>query len=363
MSKFTRILTAAAVVAIATGLLPSAGNTQAAKKFRLGWPSPLSVSMAHISFGTELGFFKQQGLEIEVNSSTQGSFLVMQQLLAGNLDGIYVALESPIIGELMHKTKFALKFPYNYIRRSLWEIVVLDESPIRTLEDLRGKTIGVGGVSWGNLPVTKALLASSGIKSDDFSFLGVGVGGPAFRALTTKQVDALNLYETMHATLEANGVKLRRVPLPAEYTDHSSQGFAFREDQITNGADLVIRFGRAMAESTVACNANVEGCVKSFWKENPTLKPIEGSEEAKLRRDSYVVRMRMDRLLWFRDGEPQQIGRFSDEDFRLVIQELQRGEVIPKTDLAPNRFYTNEFIEKINDFDKSAVIAIAKAYK
>jgi hypothetical protein len=57
----------------------------------------LSVSMAHISFGTELGFFKQQGLEIEVNSSTQGSFLVMQQLLAGNLDGIYVALESPII--------------------------------------------------------------------------------------------------------------------------------------------------------------------------------------------------------------------------------------------------------------------------
>jgi ABC-type multidrug transport system fused ATPase/permease subunit len=60
----------------------------------------------------------------------------------------------------------------------------------------------------------------------------------------------------------------------------------------------------------------------------------------------------MDRLLWFRDGEPQQIGRFSDEDFRLVIQELQRGEVIPKTDLAPNRFYTNEFIEKINDFDK-----------
>jgi hypothetical protein len=57
------------------------------------------------------------------------------------------------------------------------------------------------------------------------------------------------------------------VPLPAEYTDHSSQGFAFREDQITNGADLVIRFGRAMAESTVACNANVEGCVKSVLEE------------------------------------------------------------------------------------------------
>jgi NitT/TauT family transport system substrate-binding protein len=360
MSRLTRFLTAAA---IAASLLPSEGDAQAAQKFRLGWPSPLSVSMAHISFGTELGFFKQQGLEVEVISSTQGSFLVMQQLLAGNLDGIYVALESPIIGEQAHKTKFALKFPYNYIRRSLWEIVVLDDSPIRTLTDLRGKTIGVGGASWGNVPITKALLASSGIKSEDFSFLGVGVGGPAFRALTTKQVDALNLYETMHATLEANGVKLRRLPLPAEYTDHSSQGFAFREDQITNGPDLVVRFGRAMAESTVACNANVEGCVKSFWKENPALKPIEGSEEEKLRRDSYVVSVRMERLLWFRNGEPHQIGRFSDEDFRLVIQELQRGEVIQKTDIAPNRFYTNDFIEKINDFDKPAVIAAAKAYK
>ena len=363
MSRLTRILTAAAIGAFAASLLPSEGNAQATKKFRFGWPSPLSVSMAHISFGTELGLFKQQGLEVEVISSTQGSFLVMQQLLAGNLDGIYVALESPVIAELTHNTNLHLKFPYNYVRRSLWEIVVLDDSPIRTLADLRGKTIGVGGVSWANVPITKALLASSGIKSEDFSFLGVGVGGPAFRALTTKQVDALNLYETMHATLEANGVKLRRVPLPAEYTDHSSQGFAFREDQITGSPDLVVRFGRAMAESTVACNANVEGCVKSFWKENPALKPIEGSEEEKLRRDSYVVRARMERLLWFRDGEPQQIGRFSEEDFKLVIQELQRGDVIQKTDIAPNHFYTNDFIEKINDFDRSAVIAAAKAYQ
>jgi NitT/TauT family transport system substrate-binding protein len=363
MGTITRVLAAAVTAALAFNLSPSAGNAEALKKFRLGWPSPLSVSMAHISFGTELGLFKDQGLEIEVSSSTQGSFLVMQQLLAGNYDGIYVALESPIIGELMHKTKFPLIFTYNYIRRSLWEIAVLDDSPIRSVADLRGKTIGVGGVSWGNVPITKALLASSGIKAEDFNFVGVGVGGPAFRALTTKQVDALNLYETMHATLEANGVKLRRVPLPAEYTDHSSQGFAFRQDQLAGDPELIVKFGKAMAESTIACNANIEGCVRAFWKENPTLKPIEGTEEDKLRRDTYVVRARMARLLWFREGEPEQIGRFSDSDFKLVIRELQRGEIIPTTDIAGDRFYSNDFVGRFNDFNKAAIVAAATAYR
>jgi NitT/TauT family transport system substrate-binding protein len=359
--RLTRLGAAIAFCLLAISLSPASAQTL--QKFRLGWPSPLSVSMAHISFGADLGLFKEEGLEVEVVSSTQGSFPVMQQLLAGNLDGIYVALESPIIGEMTHKTKFPMKFTYNYIRRSLWEIVVLEDSQIRTLADLRSKTIGVGGVSWGNVPITKALLASNGIKPDEFKLLGVGVGATAFRALTTKQIDALNLYETMHATMEANGIKLRRLPMPAENTDHSSQGFAFRDDQIAKDPNLIIKFGRAMAKSTIGCNANIEGCVKAFWKANPTLKPIEGTEEDKLRRDAHVVGVRMERLLWFRKGEPEQIGVFSDVDWKLVIQELEKGEVIQKTDIPLNRFYTNEFVGKFNEFDKAAVIAAAKGYK
>jgi len=353
--KLAGTLALATSLAFATG----AANAQDNEKVTLGWPTQLSVSMAHISFGEELGFFDEEGIELEIVPSNAGSLPLLQQLKDGGLDVAYLALESLIIAEQNQGITFDHMFAYNYMRRSIWEIVALEESPVNTIKDLEGKTIGVGNPAFGNVPITKAMLASSGVDPNSVGILGVGLGASAFRALREGDIDVLNLFDTMHATLEASGVDIKRIAMPAEYTDHSSQGFMFNNKTVADNPDLIERFGRAIAKSTVACEVNVEGCVKAFWKQRPGLKPA-GDDAQNLERQKHVVETRQSRLMWFPDGLAEQFGAFRNEDWELVVQEMQRGGTISDEPVDVAKYYTNDFVDAFNDFDRDAVIQQAK---
>ncbi len=59
----------------------------------------------------------------------------------------------------------------------------------------------------------------------DVEFIPVGTGAPAFLALTSKKVDALNLWDAQHLTLENTGVKLRRLAISEKYASLFSNGY------------------------------------------------------------------------------------------------------------------------------------------
>ena len=63
----------------------------------------------------------------------------------------------------------------------------------------------------GVLPLTKALLKQSSLVTPrDYELIPVGVGAPAFLALTSGKVDALNLFDSQHATIEVRLAAHRR---------------------------------------------------------------------------------------------------------------------------------------------------------
>jgi NitT/TauT family transport system substrate-binding protein len=363
--SLSRIAARTAVTAIIAATLPviSAGaQAQGVEKVTFGWPAAYASTLAHAQFGVDLGFFKDEKLELEI-VPLQGSFPVIQQILAGQLTTGYVGLEAPIISRQPGKTELPLKFFYNYLRSSIWEIVVLPDSPIKNFTDIKGKSVGVAGMSFGNIPVTKAWLGMSGMKESDITFQTVGMGAAAFRALTTRQVDALNLWDSMHATLEASGTPLRRVPPPAGVEDGSSHGFPVLESTLKNKSDLLARFGRAWSKSIVACDANPEACIKSFWKAYPAQKPSTGTEQEKMQRELKVVTARLDKLTSFRPAENRQFGSFSEVDWTGLIKAQHMGGAITKTDIPLNELYTNELVPAMNKFDPEAVTKAAKAVK
>ena len=359
LSKTAPVVAALACLAIA----PVTAHAQKVDEVTLGWPSQLSVSMAHIAFGQELGFFEEENINLQIESSNAGSLPLLQQLQNGGLDVGYIAVESLIIAEQNQGITFALQFAYNYMRRSIWEMIVLADSPVNEVTDLAGKTIGVGSPAFGNVPITKAILRSSGVDPESVSILGVGLGGSAFRALRAGDIDVLNLFDTMHAALEASGVPIKRIPLPSEYTDHSSQGFMFHKDTIAENPDLVERIGRAMAKSTIACDANAEGCVKAFWKQRPGLKPSGNDDLENLRRQKLVVETRQSRLMWFPDDIEQKFGAFREKDWELLLQEMTSGGTIKEAPADASKYYTNDFVDAFNDFDTDEVIQRAKNWK
>lgn len=353
---------AASIIAASLATLSTGAQAQKVEKVTFGWPAAYAITLAHAQFGVDLGFFKEENLELEI-VPLKGSFPVIQQILAGQLTTGYVGLEAPIISRQPGKTELPLKFFYNYLRSSIWEIAVLPDSPIKTFKDLKGKSLGVAGMSFGNIPVTKAWLGMSDMKESDITFQTVGMGAAAFRALTTRQVDALNLWDSMHATLEAQGTALRRVPPPAGVEDGSSHGFPVLESTLKNKPDLLTRFGRAWSKSIIACDANPEACVKSFWRAYPAQKPSTGTEAEKLARDMKVLTARLAKLTSFRPSENKQFGTFSDVDWSGLIKMQSMGGAITKTDIPLNELYTNELTPAMNKFDAEAVVRAAKAVK
>jgi NitT/TauT family transport system substrate-binding protein len=323
--------------------------------------APWSLDSAQLTFGQELGFFKQEGLDVEFVIA-QGSLASIQQILGGSGQVGYLSPEALAASYQTGKTPLPVKLVYNNYRSSIWEFVVLNDSPIVTLTDFRGKTIGTAALTTGNVPLTTAALASIGIGKSDFSFLPVGVGPQAFRALTAKSVDVLNLWMTVHETLAVSGVAIRRIPYPPDFAHVPTSSLVFTDAFIKDHPDLVEKFGRAWTKSTIACQVNREGCVRSLWRAFPTLKPSIPEEEA-MAQALPVLDSNLARLLYFPEGEKQEFGAFIESQVKNLLQAVKTGGLIDNADIDLDKIYTNRFVSAFNDFDRSKVEQLARTAK
>ena len=349
---------------VAASLLAGAGGaaaqTKPREKFTFAWPSAINSGVANLTFATELGFFAEENLDVDVVVLT-GSGVIIPQLLAGKIHSAYSSLEVLPVARQPGKPNFPIKFAYNFLPRSIWEIAVLEESPIKSLADLGGKTLGVVSITAGNVAVTQAMLQREGVDWSSVNRVGVGSGVPAFEALRRQKVDALNLWDTMDRALELSGTKIRRIPYSKDYASLPSHGFPVTDELMKTRPDLIARFGRAMSKGAVACQANLTGCIKSFWRQYPTLKPTAGSEEENLKKEVEILTPRLANLMFERTAG--NMGAFRDSDWSTLIGALKQGGMIGQdVQIALDSLYTNSLVPEFNKFDWAAVAAKAKAY-
>ena len=353
-----QVLWAGACLAAAVAPL----GAQARDKFVFAWPSAINSGVAPLTFAAQLGYFDKENLEVPIQVLT-GSGVIIPQLMAGNVQGAYSSLEPLVIARQPGKPDYPLVFAYNYLRRSVWEFAVLDDSPIKSLADVKGGTIGVLALSSGNIFLTRAMVEQQGVAWTDVKLLSVGTGAAAFDALKTRQIQVLNLFDTAHVRVEQAGTKIRRLPVPAEFDGLSSHGISVTQKLMKDNPGLVARFGRALTKGTLACNANLDACVRSYWAAYPALKPTPAAEADTLRKEKEVLAVRMKNLLYMRPGDNAQMGAFSDLDWTKLIGALKQGGEISVTNLPLNTLYTNALVAEYNKFDANEVMAQAKAAK
>lgn len=329
-----------------------------AEKVVFAWPGAGSSSLAPFSFARELGYFAEENIEMEV-INLSGAAVVIPQLLSGAVFTTYIALDPLVIARQPGKPNFDIRYAYKGVRNSAWQIAVMADSPYHEIKDLGGKTIGVGALTFGNVPMTKALLNRAGVKAE---IVAVGVGAPAFHAFRTGKIDALNLWDVQNAQLEQEGTKIRRLPFPPEFVGVTSHSMPFSNKMIRERPDLIARFGRAVAKGTVACVANPEGCLDAYWKEYPQTKPA-GSHADAVKFEMPLMQARLQNLIYWDQGERHDFGAFSDKDWEVSIESLLAGGLIETPNIDYKTLYTNEFVKEFNKFDRDAVTAKAKAYK
>ncbi|OWT80116.1 MULTISPECIES: ABC transporter substrate-binding protein [unclassified Achromobacter] len=190
--KWTKYLPAT-VLALALG---AAGPAQAADKVRIGyWSSGVSLGYGSVLEATD--FLKQQNLDVEFIKFPD----VNAPLRALASNSIDLAFGAPAAGVFSSASEgvpikiFAATQPADV------QFVVPEGSPITSLDQLRGKKVGMSPAGSSVAVIAGAVLAGNhGIKANDFSLVG-GNESRLAQFLAQKQVDAAALRSVTVAQL------------------------------------------------------------------------------------------------------------------------------------------------------------------
>jgi NitT/TauT family transport system substrate-binding protein len=359
--KTNRFIAVFAGTLMALGLgLPSPAAAQ--EKVVFGFPAPYNVQFSYLWFGSKLGYFKEENLALDVISVT-GSAVLLPQVAAGQVHIGYANPDLAIIA-LAKSEPLPVRFVANWLRSQTFEFVVMDNSPIKSLQDLKGKKLGVGALTFGNLPLSRSMLASVGLGwNKDVQVLPVGLGPAAWRRLQNGEVDALNLFVGEHGRMELSGIPIRRVPMPEAYRTIFSNGFVASDKLIAEKPKLVAGMTRAIAKSWTACKAAPEACVRAYWEAVPTSRPTPDKEAAQLKTDMQQAMFDRKQLDDYSGTTVRKMGHFPEDAWRRLVKVMHDEGQISRADLDLSKLFTNQFVDEINAFDPQVVERQARAVK
>ena len=344
----------------ALGIAATAPPVHAQEKAVFGFPAPHNVQFSYLWYGNKLGFFKDGGLALDVITVT-GSGVLLPQVAAGQVHIGYANPDLAIIAAAKNEP-LPVRFVMNWLRSQTFEFVALQSSPVNTLADLKGRKLGVGAMTWGNLPLSRAMLTSLGVTwQKDVEVLPIGLGAAAWRRLQSGEVDAVNFFVGEHSRMELSGIPIKRLPMPEQFRTLFSNGFVTSEKLIAERPKLVAGMGRAITKSWIACKANVEACVRAYWDANPTARPAAGKEADQLKTDLKQVLVDRLQIDDFPAGTPRRYGQFPADSWKRLIKVMHDEGLITRADVDVSKLYTDRFVGEVNAFDVAAVEAQSRA--
>jgi NitT/TauT family transport system substrate-binding protein len=295
--------------------------------------------------------WEKEGLDVVIQPISSGAG--MQAVLSGQAQLVNMGSGTA----LQARAKGApIKSVFLNIRKNFQFPVVLESSPIKSVADFKGKTIGV--ISYGAVlvNVTKAMIAEAGLDpAKDVTFIETGAGAQAVSALTSGKVDIWGTWDSQIATAENMGVKLRKFNSPsAEKLDFGSAYFA-RDDYIKANPQVLEKFLRCAVQGVQVVMANPEGAVRAHWQVYPASKPTGLDDATAMKQALHILKTRLD---YVRADPPQKYGELAHESAVSMIDFMRANKQI-EGPLDPKDVYTNQFVNAANAVDPATVKALA----
>jgi NitT/TauT family transport system substrate-binding protein len=296
------------------------------------------------------GFYKEQHLNVTVQYAGNPS-VAIQAIAAGKGDVGSVALEPVIIGyeKGLRMVDFMARNP------ALGQTLgVLEDSPIHTLADFKGATIGELSLGQPGEVITRALLAGAGLKPGDYTFAPIGNGAQAIQALTSHKVAAaafpspeLRIYEVQA------GLKFRYFSDPL-LKDISDVGYVASPQTIAAKAEILKRFVRANVEAAILIRENPALAARYF---------VQGAGQ-KVTPELVATNTRLLSISQYMlpgvDPTSKTVGAIPLRGIEVFTKFMAENGLT--TSVVPAQaVVTNQFIAYGNDFDHNALIRKVKA--
>jgi len=135
----------------------------------------------------QLGYFKDQGLDVELVNSRAG-VEAENELLAGAVQGVVGFYDHTV--DLQSKGKYIQSIVQFSQAPGEVELVATKHPEIKSPADFKGATLGVTGLGSSTDFLTQYLAVRNGLKPGDYTLLPVGAGNTFIAAIKQDQIQA-----------------------------------------------------------------------------------------------------------------------------------------------------------------------------
>lgn len=234
---------------LACVLAYGASPAKAADKVEMGLLGAPNSTEWPFYVGAHKGFFAQAGIDLDVIYVSTPAGLV-QQLAAGSLDICDIGAVEPI-----HAVARGAPVAILRISEAVSPYDIVAKSDIKTIKDLKGHTVVIGGLLDINRVYLERVLKAAGLKDADIDITVSGSTAGRFAALKSGAADATMLAPPVNFFAEEQG--FHSIGLMIDYTKDLPFGstdvsLAFAQ----KNHDAVVRFMGALDKSIAWFNAD-----------------------------------------------------------------------------------------------------------
>ncbi len=225
-------------------------STAKTAKVRVG-VSP-ATSTAGIFFAQELGFFKDENLDVEMQVFPTSTAPMIPLLAKGELDvgggviaaGLFSTADAAQGGIVLVADKGSARKDFDYLKLMVRKDLV-DSGRYKSLKDLKGFRVGVTALGGTSQEATFALyLAKAGLSTKDVTFMKTGYAD-ANKAFASKSLDAYVQLEPYVSEAVRMGIASVVGGVYEMHPNQQSAGIFYSPKLIKERRDVAVRFMRA----------------------------------------------------------------------------------------------------------------------
>ena len=350
-----------AVLAVLTLLLSACGSSTdtaaggAPTKLVFVMPAPSVMQFHPWQIAEELGYFKEENVEVEIVAG-DGSSSILQQILSGNAD---VGVPTPGATMLTASSGRDVVTFYQYLYTNIFTLAAAADSGITTVAQLRGKAVGVSDLAGGEVPLVRAALKEAGlIEGQDVTIIPVGEGGSlTLNALRQGQVQAYASSLFDEALVTAAGYPMIDI-LPENLQSFPANSVVTTSKVIAEKKPALIGMMRAVTKAILFTQTNPDAAIAIATKFAP-----EEFSDPKVVESGWAAITKLKTMPASIANDPR--GTFIKESWDAYMKFLQQGTQEEGALQGPvdlDKLLDSSMLVDINNFDKDAVVKQAKEY-
>lgn len=335
------------IAAVAVVMLTAPAGADKLTQLDILQPSSRGMIWWPVHVGEELGYYAEEGISVNLLASETTipyvAFLTNKNAHLAMLDGpqTYQAVNANV----------PIKIVYEMHQRAPEGVAVSCKSPLKTVAELKGKTVGL--VSDRDLAALEVALSygGKGLASKDMTTVVVGESGPILaNAFRKNTVDAVAGSISDFAAIEATGECVREIS-PAGMKENPANSWAMLDGRQGELKDKLCGFFRAQAKGAHVGVYNLEAVASISRKVVP-----EQWQDAAF---GYKYLAAVSTLVIPITKETY--GKVRPKSWEAVQEDMIKiGEI--KSRFKVNTFLDHTFTACANDFDRAEVEAEVDAW-